>query len=90
MGHPSRNYIAKQRGNSMRHVQRKLANKCTTDKELLDTTRKKLAVDHIRQQHISFSETGYLVGFASVSNFNRAFKRWTGMTPSDYRSNNGA
>ncbi len=86
MGAPSQNVIAKQLGMSLRNLQRKLVEKGTTYKDLLDTTRKKLALDYIRQQHISFSETGYLVGFASVSNFNRAFKRWTNKTPTEYRS----
>jgi AraC-like DNA-binding protein len=27
----------------------------------------------------------YLLGYSEVSAFNRAFKRWTGATPSDYR-----
>lgn len=86
MGAPSQSDIAKQLGMSLRNLQRKLVDKGTTYKDLLDTTRKKLALDYIRQQHISFSETGYLVGFASVSNFNRAFKRWTNKTPTEYRS----
>lgn len=86
MGAPSQSDIAKQLGMSLRNLQRKLVDKGTTYKELLDTTRKRLALDYIRQQHISFSETGYLVGFASVSNFNRAFKRWTNKTPTEYRN----
>lgn len=86
MGAPSQSDVAKQLGMSLRNLQRKLVDKGTTYKDLLDSTRKKLALDYIRQQHISFSETGYLVGFASVSNFNRAFKRWTNKTPTEYRN----
>lgn len=86
MGAPSQTAIAKELGMSLRNLQRKLAEKGTNYKDLLDSTRKKLALDYIRQQHISFSETGYLVGFASVSNFNRAFKRWTNKTPTEYRN----
>ncbi len=89
MGAPSQNDIAKHLGMSLRSLQRKLAGKNTNYKELLDNTRKKLALDYIRQQHIAFSEIGYLVGFSSVSNFNRAFKRWTNKTPSEYRNLDG-
>jgi AraC-like DNA-binding protein len=31
------------------------------------------------------SEVGYLVGFANIGNFNRAFKRWTNFAPGEYR-----
>jgi AraC-like DNA-binding protein len=30
-------------------------------------------------------EIAYLLGYSEVSAFNRAFKRWTASTPSDYR-----
>jgi AraC-like DNA-binding protein len=42
-------------------------------------------MDYIKQRHLSFSEIGYLVGFSCVGNFNRAFKRWTQVTPGEYR-----
>lgn len=86
MGAPSQTVVAKELGMSLRNLQRKFAEKGTSYKDLLDSTRKKLALEYIQQKHISFSETGYLVGFASVSNFNRAFKRWTSQTPTEYRS----
>ncbi|WP_410369572.1 helix-turn-helix domain-containing protein [Alteromonas sp. BZK5] len=32
-----------------------------------------------------YDEISYLVGFSYTANFNRAFKKWTGQTPSVYR-----
>jgi len=75
---------------SLRNLQRKLHDQGTSYKEILENTRKKLAMDYIVQQHLSLSEIGYLVGFSSVGNFNRAFKRWTNQTPGDYRQSKKA
>lgn len=88
LGAPSQSAIAKDLGMSLRNLQRKLHTQGTSYKEILENTRKKLAMDYIIQQHLSLSEIGYLVGFSSVGNFNRAFKRWTNQTPGDYRQNN--
>jgi YesN/AraC family two-component response regulator len=41
----------------------------------------KLAMDYIQQRHLSFRK----IGFSTVGNFNRPFKRWTQITPSEYR-----
>lgn len=85
LGAPSQTDIAQQLGMSLRNLQRKLNEQGTSYKEILEQTRKKLAMDYIQQRHLSLSEIGYLVGFSSVGNFNRAFKRWTQTTPGEYR-----
>lgn len=86
LGAPSQVDIACEMGMSLRNLQRKLNEQGTSYKEILEQTRKKLAMEYILQCHLSISEIGYLVGFSSVGNFNRAFKRWTQCTPSDYRT----
>jgi AraC-like DNA-binding protein len=90
LGAPSQTEIAEYLGMSLRNLQRKLQEQGTSYKEILENTRKKLAMDYIVQQHLSLSEIGYLVGFSSVGNFNRAFKRWTNQTPGDYRQKSKA
>lgn len=85
MGAPSQQQMATDLGMSLRNLQRKLHEKDTGYKELLEATRRRLALDYLTQQHLSFSEISYLVGFSSVANFHRAFKRWTGKTPGEYR-----
>lgn len=87
LGAPSQVDIARELGMSLRNLQRKLQEQGTNYKEILEQTRKKLTLEYIQQSHLSISEIGYLVGFSSVGNFNRAFKRWTSTTPSDYRHN---
>lgn len=86
LGAPSQSDIAKQLGISLRNLQRKLNEQGTSYKEILENTRKRIAMEYIKQPHLSLGEIGYLVGFSSVANFNRAFKRWTNCTPGEYRA----
>lgn len=85
LGTPSQADIAQKIGLSLRNLQRKLSDKDSSYKEILEDTRKRLAIDYIKQSHISLGEISYLVGFSNLSNFNRAFKRWTDLTPGQYR-----
>ena len=71
---------------SLRTLQRKLSEENTSYKELLDETRRELANQYLRQACLSVSEVTYLLGFSEPSNFARAFKRWTGRTPSEFRT----
>lgn len=72
---------------SLRSMQRKLKEKDTNYRSLLDDTRKDLALQYIKECHHSISEITYMLGFSEPSNFTRAFKRWTGYAPVDYRDN---
>jgi AraC-like DNA-binding protein len=71
---------------SLRTLQRKLSEESTSYKDLLDETRRELANQYLRQACLSVSEVTYLLGFSEPSNFARAFKRWTGRTPSEFRT----
>jgi len=71
---------------SLRTLQRKLAEEDTSYKEILKETRRELANQYLRQGYLSVSEVTYLLGFSEPSNFARAFKRWTGHTPSEFRA----
>lgn len=85
LGTPAQSAIANELGMSLRNLQRKLKEKGTSYKHILEETRKRLAIDYIKQPHLSLGEVSYLIGFSNLSNFNRAFKRWTGATPGEYR-----
>lgn len=70
---------------SLRSLQRKLQQQGTNYKKLLDETRKELALSYVKDKQRSFSEITFLLGFSEQSNFTRAFKRWKGVAPSEYR-----
>ncbi|WP_455211617.1 AraC family transcriptional regulator [Kaarinaea lacus] len=71
---------------SLRSLQRKLREEGTSYKEILEGTRKELATKYIQNSRLSISEISFLLGFSEISNFSRAFKRWNGRAPSDYRA----
>ncbi|NIF26851.1 AraC family transcriptional regulator [Pantoea sp. Tr-811] len=66
-------------------LRRKLAEEGTRFRDLLNDTRRDLAEAYIRDTALAFGEIAYLLGFASAEAFQRAFKRWTGLTPGEFR-----
>ena len=58
----------------------------TTFKLALEDIQKTLARKYLDNSFRSIGEVAYLLGFSEPSSFVRAFKRWNGKTPSQYRS----
>lgn len=71
---------------SERTLRRRLEAHGTSYKNLLDELRRELACHYVARTQESFEETGARLGFADVSAFYRAFKRWTSTTPAAYRA----
>lgn len=84
-GRPSQGDIAFKLNTSLRSLQRKLREQDTSFKELLSNTQQELALVYIRDSNRSIGEITFLLGFSEPSNFTRAFKRWTGQSPAEYR-----
>jgi len=66
-------------------LRRKLAEEGTRFRTILNDTRRDLAMTYIRDTELAFGEIAYLLGFASAEAFQRAFKRWNGQTPGEFR-----
>lgn len=84
-GPPSQQQIAQALHVSNRTLQRKLKDEGTSFMDLLQDTRLQLARKYLRQPNRSVVETSYLLGFSEPSTFSRAFKRWTGEAPAEFR-----
>ncbi|WP_116364320.1 AraC family transcriptional regulator [Parahaliea mediterranea] len=84
-GPPSQRQIADALHLSNRTLQRKLKEEGTSFMDLLQDTRLQLARKYLRSPGRSVVETAYLLGFSEPSTFSRAFKRWTGQAPAQYR-----
>ena len=53
--------------------------------EIVDGVYRALAVEYLKTTHMSVDDIGMLMGFNDVANFRKAFRRWTGQTPSEIR-----
>ena len=71
---------------SERSVRRGLAEEGTGQRELLDRVRHERAMALLSERRCSIAEIAFLLGFSELSAFYRAFKRWTGTTPAEVRS----
>lgn len=89
-GMPSIAAAAKALSVSTRTLQRKLANEQTNFAEVLDSLRHDLALVYIMNPRHSATDVAFLLGYSEASPFYRAFKRWTGNTPEEYRNPQGS
>lgn len=65
-----------------RTLLRRLKDEGTTFQEVLDKFREELAYDYLLRSDMTIQEVSALLGFSEASTFSRAFKRWTGHSPS--------
>ncbi len=67
-------------------LRRRLAEEGQTYQGLKDSVRKELAIVWLAEAQISFAEIAARLGFADVSSFYKAFRKWSGSNPGHYRS----
>lgn len=82
--------VAGDLGMSRATLYRRLKDEGITFAALVDELRKRMASDYLAARKVSVNETAYLVGFSEASSFVRAFRRWTGRTPAEYRASLGS
>lgn len=78
--------IATMYGLSTRAIQRILKSENTSFRQLREDVREELSLALLRDKSVSIKEISYLLGYAGMSAFSKAFKRWKGMSPTEYQS----
>lgn len=69
---------------SRQTLYRRLKDEGVTFAEIHDDLRQRMAVEYLEGHKVTVNETAYLLGFSEASSFVRAFKRWTGLSPTAY------
>lgn len=82
---PSLEEVADGLGMASWTLRRKLRDEGTSFQALLDESRRDLALAYMKDVGLSLGEIAYILGFSTPGAFQRAFKRWTGVTPGEYR-----
>lgn len=77
--------IAQRLNMTTRTLHRKLAKEQQNYKAILQDVRFTLAKQYLMNQTNSIKQVAYLLGYEDVANFRRAFKRWQGESPQQYR-----
>ncbi|MFT3925062.1 MAG: AraC family transcriptional regulator [Myxococcales bacterium] len=77
-------FVAKKLAMSVRSMQRALQELNSSYETLLRDVREELACAYLKEKRYSVTEVAFLLGYESMGAFARAFRRWTGMSPSDY------
>ncbi|MCK4833168.1 MAG: AraC family transcriptional regulator [Gammaproteobacteria bacterium] len=78
--------VASELNLSERSMQRRLKEHKTTFRFLLDGVREMVAKQYIENPVNRMSDIAFLLGFSEQSAFSRAFKKWTGKSPVEYRN----
>ena len=88
-GNPDLPSVAGMMAMSTRTLQRRLQEKELEFNLVLDRIRSELAQRYLADKHLSFTDIALLLGYSEQSAFTRAFKRWFGVTPRDFKRGMG-
>lgn len=84
-GHPEFARIAQALGITNEQFAELLTQNDIRFRELVDHLRQELAMDFLLDSDLPLLEIAFLLGFSEQSAFQRAFKRWNGKTPGEFR-----
>jgi AraC-like DNA-binding protein len=78
--------IAAHLGTSLRTLNRRLPSEGMSYQSIIDDVRRTLAMEYLERAALSVEEVCARVGFSDPSNFRKAFRKWTGRSPSHFRA----
>jgi len=85
-GFPALQVTARLFNMSARTLHRRLIEEGTSYKAVLEEVKHRLAFEYLKAGELSVQEIAYRLGYQDVANFRRAFKRWQGMPPAEYKA----
>lgn len=83
---PNLNGVSRELNMSSKSLQIKLRNEGTSYRELKNDVLCEMAKNYLNSRKYTAAEVAYLLGYSDPGVFHRVFKRWTGMTTSEFRS----
>lgn len=83
---PTLDEIASQLFVTARTLRRRLTDQGTSYQQILNETRKGLALKFLRETNLNMDQIAERIGFSDARNFRHAFKKWTDSTPSSHRA----
>jgi AraC-like DNA-binding protein len=89
-GTPRLDDVARRMALSRRTLQRRLEERGRSLRELIEDVRRELGIRYVKNGELGVGEIAHLLGYADPPTFTHAFKRWTGMSPSQARRGNRA
>ncbi len=84
-GRADQELVSSRLNRSTSTLQRQLKGEATSYRAVLESTQRRLAETYLRDKKHSHAQIAYLLGFSDQSNFSRAFKRWTSLSPRQFQ-----
>ena len=85
-GFPELNRIADMLNITEQTARRRLLKEGQTYQKIKSEIRRDIAIDRLVHSELPVADIGYQLGFVEPASFTRAFQRWTGLSPSEYRT----
>ncbi len=82
--------VAGKLGVSVRTLRRRLTDRGTSYRQIVDDLRREVAIKYLRDTDMTVEDVAFALGFNDAANFRRAFRRWTSATPQHFRQAGGA
>lgn len=87
-GYPDQEAVAARLHLSVRTLKRRLQQHGTNFQTLLDEARRRDAIHLMQDSALSIEDIAERIGYSDRANFTRAFRKWTQMTPQEFRQRN--
>ena len=82
---PSLQLVARELGTSVRTLQRRMTADGFNFKQIVEETRREMALHHLKERSVGLNEIAFLLGYENANSCFRAFRRWQGISPGEWR-----